>query len=92
MSAIKPKPMYGLELLTYLHQFDSMQISEGTLYPLMDRLKRDELIDATWVQEGDARPRKYYALTKEGETRLEQLIARWQQSISDIESILSRNS
>jgi PadR family transcriptional regulator PadR len=89
LAALNGKKLYGLELLNYLYTFETMKITEGTLYPLMDRLKRDGVVDATWVQEGDARPRKYYNLTKQGAEKLQTLQSRWRQSVKDIESLFN---
>jgi PadR family transcriptional regulator PadR len=88
LAALKERTLYGLELLKLLHSFETMKITEGTLYPLMDRLKRDELIAASWRQEGDTRPRKYYQLTQKGEKKLESLTNRWRQSVEDIEYLI----
>lgn len=89
LAALKDRKLYGLELLKSLHQFETMVITEGTLYPLLDRLKRDELISASWHQEGEQRPRKYYQLTTAGEQKLTQLTSRWRKSVDDIEFLLS---
>ncbi len=88
LAALKPRPLYGLELLNYLHQFETLSISEGTLYPLLDRLKREGAIDAKWHQENEQRPRKYYSLNKNGIDKLTVLSQRWQQSIADISQLL----
>lgn len=88
LAALNKRQLYGLELLKLLHGFDTMRLTEGTLYPLMDRLKRDGLIEAEWVQEGEQRPRKYYRLTAAGEEKLTSLTARWRQSVADIEYLL----
>jgi PadR family transcriptional regulator PadR len=88
LAALKERSFYGLELLKLLHTFETMKITEGTLYPLMDRLKRDELISAFWHQEGETRPRKYYQLTQQGEQKLEALTNRWRQSVEDIEYLI----
>lgn len=88
LAALKGRTLYGLELLKLLQGFRSTAISEGTLYPLLERLKRDELVDAKWVQEGDIRPRKYYTLTAIGEQKLIDLISIWRQSVTDIEYLL----
>lgn len=88
LSALKERTLYGLELLKSLHLFETMKITEGTLYPLMDRLKRDELVSAYWHQEGETRPRKYYRLTQQGEKKLQTLTSRWRQSVEDIEQLL----
>ena len=89
LAALKERELYGLELLNLLHSLETMQITEGTLYPLLDRLKRDGVIAAEWQQEGDARPRKYYRLTKAGADKLKSLTVRWRKSVKDIEFLLS---
>ena len=88
LAALDQRELYGLELLKLLHSFETMQITEGTLYPLLDRLKREGLVDAKWVQEGEVRPRKYYRLTTLGEQRLAAMANHWRRSVSDIEVLL----
>ena len=88
LAALKERKLYGLELLKLLQSFETMKITEGTLYPLMDRLKRDELVSAVWHNEGDTRPRKYYQLTIQGENKLQALTSRWRQSVNDIEYLI----
>lgn len=88
LAALRARTLYGLELLNTLHQFETMKISEGTLYPLLDRLKKEGLVGAEWIQEGDARPRKYYSLSDLGIAKLKALSARWRKSVIDIESLL----
>ena len=88
LAVLQERKVYGLELLKSLHQLPTMKISEGTLYPLLDRLKREALISAEWVQEGETRPRKYYQLTSTGKQKLLFLSHRWRQSVDDIEFLL----
>lgn len=88
LAALNDRKMYGLELLNSLHRYETMGITEGTLYPLMDRLGREGLIDGEWQQEGKQRPRKYYYLTKPGQERLKAMTARWRKSVADIELLL----
>lgn len=89
LAALQQRTLYGLELLKLLQSLPSTTITEGTLYPLLDRLKRDELVDAQWVQEGDSRPRKYYQLTPLGTQKLTDLTRLWRQSVTDIEFLLA---
>jgi PadR family transcriptional regulator PadR len=89
LAALQQRTLYGLELLKLLQSLPSTTITEGTLYPLLDRLKRDELVDAQWVQEGDSRPRKYYQLTLLGSQKLTDLTRLWRQSVTDIEFLLA---
>jgi len=89
LAALRHRPVYGLALLRHLQRFPTTAITEGTLYPLLDRLKRDELVSANWVQEGGGRPRKYYQLTAKGERKLATLAQSWQQSVTDINALLA---
>ena len=89
LAALREQPVYGLALLRHLQRFPTTAITEGTLYPLLDRLKREGLVDARWVQEGDSRPRKYYQLTDQGEHKLTALVQAWQQSVADINALLA---
>jgi PadR family transcriptional regulator PadR len=50
---------------------------EGTLYPLLSKLRRDELVDYEWVESGAGPPRKYYRLTDKGAAHLADLSAYW---------------
>ncbi len=52
---------------------------EGTLYPLLSKMRRDGLLDHEWEESGSGPPRKYYRVTESGTERLEQLIAYWRQ-------------
>lgn len=58
--------VYGLELLEKLNEFD-LPLKEGTLYPLLNRLCDDGLLQSTWqTQNVKGHPRKFYSLTKAG--------------------------
>ena len=50
---------------------------EGTLYPLLSKMRREELVDYQWVESGAGPPRKYYRLTDKGQSRLTDLAAYW---------------
>lgn len=88
LASLRGPPVYGLALLRHLQQFPTTAITEGTLYPLLDRLRREELVSADWVQDGDTRPRKYYRLTAKGEQKFQALAASWRQSITDVNALL----
>lgn len=60
---------------------------EGTLYPLLSRLRREGLVQYEWQESGVGPPRKYYRLTQEGQAQLATLGEYWQQlnqTLSDI--------
>lgn len=91
LATLQGRTMYGLEILNMLHKFETTKITEGTLYPLLDRLKKDGLVNANWVQEGETRPRKYYSLTTTGVNKLNILSDYWRKSVPDIESLLTNS-
>ena len=70
------KPSYANEIIRQFHEAD-MIVVEGTLYPLLSRLKKDGLLDYQWQESKQGPPRKYYSLTADGEEALAQLNVIW---------------
>jgi PadR family transcriptional regulator PadR len=68
--------LYGLDILRYLQQKADLEIVEGTLYPILMRLKQEALLESVWVSEA-AHPRKYYWLTKAGRQRTVAMMETW---------------
>ena len=60
---------------------------EGTLYPLLSKMRREEWVDYQWVESGQGPPRKYYSLTEKGAGRLEELAAYWRQLTTTLEGL-----
>ena len=60
---------------------------EGTLYPLLSKLRREELVDYQWVESGQGPPRKYYSLTERGAARLDELAAYWRRLTTTLEGL-----
>lgn len=80
LALIRSEPRYGYQLVTALAQLGrQLAASEGTLYPLLRRLQREGLIDATWQESPDGPPRKYYRLSESGARLLEAELAEWDQ-------------
>jgi PadR family transcriptional regulator PadR len=73
---LRHRPLYANDIITQL-KFAEMIVVEGTLYPLLNRLKKDGLLKYEWQESTQGPPRKYYALTEEGEEALLQLDASW---------------
>jgi PadR family transcriptional regulator PadR len=60
---------------------------EGTLYPLLSKLRRDELVDYEWAESEAGPPRKYYRLTAKGEAHLSELAAYWREINDTLEAL-----
>lgn len=69
------KDQYGYELVTKISK--EISITEGTMYPLLRRLKKEGLLD-TYTKESTEGPiRKYYTITNEGENKARELKKEW---------------
>ena len=68
---------YGLEILRRLEDESELVLSEGTVYPLLARLKAEGMLDARWVEAEAGHPRKYYRLTPAGRRRAIQMARLW---------------
>ena len=73
---LKHRPSYASDIIQQLKQAELLVV-EGTLYPLLTRLKNDGLLSYQWQESTQGPPRKYYALSPEGERFLEGLDAAW---------------
>lgn len=73
---LRRQACYANDIITRLKEAD-MIVVEGTLYPLLTRLKKDGLLKYEWRESTQGPPRKYYALTMDGEEALEQLDVSW---------------
>lgn len=78
LSIIKRGDAYASDIIDELKKAE-MIVVEGTLYPLLTRLKNENLLQYRWEESTSGPPRKYYALTEEGEQFLEQLALTWTQ-------------
>ncbi len=68
---------YGYEIASRLKTALRVQIAEGTLYPLLKRLVRDELVTTQWVTDNQSGPRKYYEITPLGSEVLRRMREEW---------------
>jgi PadR family transcriptional regulator PadR len=77
LSIISRDEAYASDILDTLKQ-TNLLVVEGTLYPLLTRMKNEELLTYRWQESTSGPPRKYYALTKEGQELLSQLHEEWE--------------
>src|SRR5438874_11895295 len=68
--------VYVAEMLQRLNGTE-FQTQEGTLYPLLSKLRREGLVDYEWQESDAGPPRKYYELTAKGKSQLAELNASW---------------
>lgn len=69
LSIVSAHEVYAADILERLSETE-FTTGEGTLYPLLSRMKREGLLEYSWVESASGPPRKYYKLTVAGKTRL----------------------
>lgn len=81
--------IYGAEIIEIL-KWGDLIVAEGTIYPLLSRLKSDSLINYYWVESESGHPRKYFNLTQEWQDMLVVMEKNWLDMKSSIEKILHK--
>lgn len=76
LSIISRQEVYTSDILEALHGADLLVV-EGTVYPLLSRLKNNGLLKYRWQESTDGPPRKYFTLTDEGQELLAALNQEW---------------
>jgi PadR family transcriptional regulator, regulatory protein PadR len=75
LAMLRNKEQYGFELVHALGGIDGMVTGEGTIYPLLARLRRQGLVETTWQESATGPPRKYYRLAEAGQDAPAVLVA-----------------
>lgn len=89
LAALWGGKLYGLEILRRLESDSELIVSEGTVYPLLSRLKALGLVRTEWVESDAGHPRKYYELTPAGKQRAVEMAAIWARFSSSMSKLLA---
>ena len=84
MLLLHKEPAYASDIIQKLKEV------EGTLYPLLTRLKNDDLLSYEWIESTQGPPRKYYKLTEKGEGFLGELETSWKELNETVNHIANR--
>ena len=87
LACLRDQPSYGLALASRLHS-SRLVASEGTVYPLLSRLRRQGLVETTWQESTSGPPRRYYHLTEAGLESLDAFVKTWHPFSSAVDAIL----
>jgi PadR family transcriptional regulator PadR len=77
LKIVAVEKVYAADILQRLSTTE-FATREGTLYPLLSKMRRDGLVDYEWKESTAGPPRKYYMLTEAGRRQLDELNAYWQ--------------
>jgi PadR family transcriptional regulator PadR len=89
LAMVGDKERYGFELVHALGSIDGMVTGEGTIYPLLARLRRQGLMETTWRESATGPPRRYYRLAPAGREALDEFTGSWQRLRDSVDDLLA---
>jgi len=87
LSIISSNEMYPSDIIKKLKE-QKMIVVEGTLYPMLTRLKNEGLLNYVWKESKSGPPRKYYQITKEGKSIRDELVKTWEDLYNSVNSTI----
>jgi PadR family transcriptional regulator PadR len=91
LSILKKTPKYSTDILDHLKD-SKLLVVEGTLYPLLTRLKNGGLLDYHWEESSSGPPRKYFTITDDGKTFLADLNQSWDDLSKAVNTLIKKQS
>jgi PadR family transcriptional regulator, regulatory protein PadR len=88
LAALWDGRLYGLEILRALARDSQLEIAEGTVYPILARLKNEGLLQSEWVESDAGHPRKYYWLTATGRRRAKLMVESWTKFSANLSALV----
>ena len=87
IALLRESPRYGFDIVRELSEADGLLTSEGTIYPLLSRLRKEGLVTTD-----TGPPRRYYALTSDGRTALDRFVEDWRRFRDSVDRVLGLGS
>jgi transcriptional regulator len=90
LKALQLQPMHGWGITERIEQWSEqvLRLGQGTLYPALYRLERQDLIRSEWMVTENSRRARYYSLTTRGRRQLEKELAQWRRTSRAINQVL----
>ena len=89
LALLRDGQRYGFELVRTLSEADGLLVSEGTIYPLLSRLRRDRLVSTSWQESEAGPPRRYYRLTDAGKRALADFSDEWARFRAAVDALVT---
>lgn len=89
LAMLKEGALYGGELIQVLRGKGQLLVSEGTIYPLLSRLRSEGLVETEWRDTSAGAPRRYYRLTRAGHKSVAEFREEWLRFRGSVDEILS---
>ena len=88
LALLADEERYGFELVQKLADEDALVTTEGTLYPLLGRLRREGAVETRWRESPAGPPRRYYRLSPAGRKSLAAFVDEWSGFRASVDAIL----
>ena len=88
LALLRETERYAYEIVRALSQADGLVTTEGTLYPMLSRLRKDGVVDTTWRESRSGPPRRYYRLSADGEALLRTFTGDWERFRDSVDALL----
>ena len=88
LALLRDGERYSYELVRALGDVDGLVTTEGTLYPLLGRLRREGVVDSSWRESPSGPPRRYYRLTPDGQAALDGFATEWTRFRDSVDTLL----
>ncbi len=92
LAVVRDRESYAFDIVRELASAGELVTSEGTIYPLLSRLRRDHLVTTTWRESGAGPPRRYYLITDEGRRALDAFAGDWTHFRDAVDALLGRGA
>ena len=87
LALISKKDMYGYEIVQSISKV--IDVNEGTIYPILRRLTKDEYFETYILESNEGPARKYYKITADGINNLNKLVREWKEFVGAVDVILN---
>jgi PadR family transcriptional regulator len=88
LSLLRDEDRYGFDIARTLSGFDGLVTSEGTIYPLLARLRQEGYVETTWHESSQGPPRRYYRITDAGRGALHAFVTQWERFRDSVDKLL----
>jgi PadR family transcriptional regulator PadR len=92
LAVVRDEESYAFDIVRRLAAAGELVTSEGTIYPLLSRLRRDHLVTTTWRESDAGPPRRYYRITDDGRRALDVFADDWARFRDAVDAVVVRQA
>ena len=88
LALLRDGERYSFDLVRALGDAEGLVTSEGTLYPLLGRLRREGMVHSSWRESTSGPPRRYYRITPDGDAALQEFATQWTRFRDSVDNLI----